>query len=434
MIIKTSPSKEIYDFLNSVAIVNENIIGIMENEVDAEIYVDSIENPRGVLIRYEYFNYIYTEDDNFLDEVLEAYFTEGFYGFSGVYRPLAEKIRQRYTVNWESRCTLYYLPKYKLDLGLICHPVQPIDLKDAETVNEFYTFRNPGSIKKIQNDLKYRPSSAVYVNGEPACWVLVHNDNSMGIMYTREEHRKKGYAVDVTLDLADKIIKSGKTPFLQIREDNSLSPGLAAKCGFEKIGYADWFGIIAGTPKELIECNDRGREELLEILGGAEKFKSHGVLDCMYLPINLFKSDFETVEGFEVRRVEDKKGAALWCDTLVRGLELEGDMRESFHNRLLDAAGKKENNLELYLGMTGEIPVSTTAMKRIDYDTWGMYFISVIPEYRSHNMIKASVIESIQRADNREFECLMLQSTEEMVESLKELGFVHSHYIWENRE
>ncbi|GKT28098.1 hypothetical protein ADUPG1_004846, partial [Aduncisulcus paluster] len=34
---------------------------------------------------------------------------------------------------------------------------------------------------------------------------------------------------------------------------NVKSHGLAEKCGFEKVGRCEWFGIIAGQPQEIID-------------------------------------------------------------------------------------------------------------------------------------------------------------------------------------
>jgi hypothetical protein len=250
MIIKTELSRSIIGFLNQNLIINLNIIGFLENEPDADIYVDNKESPTGVVARKEYFSYIFTENDRFLDEALNTLYKDGFYGFSGVYRPLAQKIRKRFVIEWESRCALYYYPKTKLDLSMIKNVVQPVEIKDAETIDYYYTFKDGTSLQRIKTDLEKRHSSAVYVNGDIASWVLIHNDNSMGIMYTKEEYREKGYAVDVTIDLTNKILKSGRIPFLQIIEGNDMSPGLANKCGFIHDGiFSDWFGIIAGAPK-----------------------------------------------------------------------------------------------------------------------------------------------------------------------------------------
>ncbi len=246
MIVQTHESQAIVEYLKQNYITNLNILGVLQNHTGIEIYVDSPENPTGVLVRSGYFNYVYTENDEFLQEILDKLFIEkGYYGFSGVSRPIAEKIQKtkRFELDWQNRCSLYYLPKENLDLSLQKNPVQSIDIKDAETVDSFYTFRSDDSIDDIKECISNRPSSAVYVNGDMASWVLVHDDNSMGIMYTKDEYRKKGYAVDVTIDLSRKTFEIGNIPFLHIAETNSMSPGLALKCGFIPQGYADWFGI-----------------------------------------------------------------------------------------------------------------------------------------------------------------------------------------------
>jgi hypothetical protein len=247
MISQITETNGIIEFLKQNYITNLNILAVLQNHTDIEIYADNPESPTGVLVRSGYFNFIYTENDAFLQEILDKLFIEkGYYGFSGVSRPIAEKIKKtkRFKLDWQNRCSLYYLPKENLDESLIKNPVQPIDIKDAEIVDHFYTYRGEDSLEDIKDCIANRPSSAVYVNGDIASWVLVHGDNSMGIMFTKDEYRKKGYAVDVTIDLSRKILASGNVPFLQIVENNNMSPGLAQKCGFITHGYADWFGIV----------------------------------------------------------------------------------------------------------------------------------------------------------------------------------------------
>ena len=104
-------------------------------------------------------------------------------------------------------------------------------------------FKGDKSLQRIEQDILKRPSSGVYINKELVSWVLVHNDNSMGIMYTKKEHRNKNYALEVTIDLAKKILESGKIPFLHIIDSNKMSPSLASKAGFTKHSYVNWFGI-----------------------------------------------------------------------------------------------------------------------------------------------------------------------------------------------
>ncbi|MGH4139139.1 GNAT family N-acetyltransferase [Clostridium sp.] len=429
MIVKTKPSELIMEYLNKNKIINSNIIGIIENEHEAEIYVDNEEVSRGVLVRFEYFNYIYTEEDEFLDEVLETLFKDNFYGFSGVYRPLAQKIRERYLVVWESRCSLHYLPTENLDLCLIKNPVKSICIKDAEMVDKFYTYRHPGSLDQIKKDISNRPSSAIYANGDIASWVLIHNDNSMGIMFTKEEYRKKNYAVDTSLDLALKIIELGKIPFLQINEANNMSPGLAAKCGFVKYGYADWFGIIEGTPKSLIDTNNQDRNNHLKALEGF-KYSDDKELNCMYLPPYIFNSEYEKIEGFTIEKVIDDNMITKWCETFVSSLEMEENQKDIFRDIVYKTVSNTENGYTLYSGiLNGEI-VSTTAFSKLDNDCLGLYFWSVKPSMRRRGIARATVIEALKtvtKSDDIEF--ILLQSTANYQDMFEKMGFVHSHYM-----
>jgi hypothetical protein len=247
MLVRTEKTKTVEDFLKTNLLINLNIFGIMENKPEAEIFVDNVEIPKGVLVREGYFSFLYSKDEAFIDEVLNTYGKEGYYGFSGIEKSIAEKIKKRFKKDWENPCTLYYLPESNLDLSLIKNEVKKINIKDAEIVDNFYTYRGLNSLNAIKEDISKRPSSAVYNNGEIVCWVLTHDDNSLGIMYTKEEHRHKGYAVDVTVDIAHHHVKNGKIPYLQIVKGNNMSPGLAKKCGFVECGEVSWLGIKVGN-------------------------------------------------------------------------------------------------------------------------------------------------------------------------------------------
>jgi len=426
MIIKTKPSKSIVEYLSKNKVVNLNILGVMENEPDAEIYVDNEDSPNIVLVRYEYFNYIYTEDDELLDEMLEGLFKDNFYGFSGVYRPLADKIRKRYSLTWESRCALHYLPEENLDLNLIKNPVKAIDLEDAKVVDDFYTYRYPGSIEKIKKDILNRPSSAVYINNDIASWVLVHNDNSMGIMYTKEEYRKKGYAVDASIDLVSKIINQGKIPFLQIVASNTMSPALAAKCNFVSHGYADWFGIIAGIPHDLIEVNDKSKTNHLKNIEDFNYIKDEK-LSCMYLPMYGFKKEYEENQDYAIIKATDDSMINIWCDTFIDGINLEKESKESFREIVYRAVSNYDNCYTLYLGMLKGTPVATTAFHKFDDEVIGSYFTTVKGDISIHEILFATIMEALKCEKNDRLEFVVIQAPDVYDEMLAKIGFVHSH-------
>ncbi|RDY28026.1 GNAT family N-acetyltransferase [Romboutsia weinsteinii] len=244
-LVESSLSDNIVNFLNQDKIANLNIFEILENSSAAKIYVDSLDKPTGVLVNDGYFNYVYTKDDKFIDVMLNQFFSEvGEYGFSGVESKMADKIISKHNVEWRNKCDLYYYDEESVDTSKISSNVKSIDIRDADMINDFYTYKSENSIYSIIECIKNRSTSGVYIDGDLVSWVMVHEDGSMGIMYTKKEFRNKGYAVDVTIDLLDKLLKENKIPFLHIVEDNMPSHKLAKKCGLKLYGKCTWFGII----------------------------------------------------------------------------------------------------------------------------------------------------------------------------------------------
>jgi hypothetical protein len=431
MIIKTKLSKPIYDFLNKNKLINLNLIGFLENVPDAEVYVDNEENPTGVVARKGYYSSLYTENDDFLYEILDTLYKDGFYGFRAVYRPIAEKIRSRFVVNWESLNALYYLPAKEVDLSLIKNPVRPIDIKDLETVNNFYTYKDEESLEKIRDDIENRPSSAVYVDGDIASWVLIHNDNSMGIMYTKEEYRGKGYAVDVTIDLTNKILKSGHVPFLTIVDGNNMSPGLARKCGFIHEGiYTDWFGVIAGTPKDFIGWHEECDAKFEKAIKGIEEQLKPQVKEkpeCMYIVNGIENKSIDIPENFKIEAAEDNERKLVWCTTLADGLNIESQKRKAFVEKLMEAVTNEDYEFKLFLGTVDEKPVSTTAFLRHFDDIYGIYMTSVIETANRDNILEATLLESLKKAKDYNIYLSFISSEESESDFYKKIGFVHSY-------
>ncbi|MFZ5969836.1 MAG: GNAT family N-acetyltransferase [Bacillota bacterium] len=430
MLLKTEKSKAVVDFLSQNLLVNLNMLGIMENVPEAEIYVDDLVQPKGVFIKKGYFHYIYTEEDAFLDEVLDTFFREGFFGFSGVDDRLAEKIKSRFDVTWENPCVLYYMPEENLNTELIKNPVRAVDIKDAETVDSFYTYRSPGSLKAIKEDIMERPSSAVYVNGEIACWVLVHEDNSMGIMYTKDEHRRKGYAVDVTIDLAAKIIDGGRIPFLQIVEGNQMSPGLAKKCGFELCGQVSWFGFMAGVPKEIIEANNQSKDKLLNILPKEIKeklFPDKVEYNGMHAVLYSFKTDIGNAVNLTMKKVENEEQRQTWCDIVCSIFEFDSSPREALEKFLSGIRLDNTSEFAPFLGCLDEKPVCAAATLALGDDVSGVYFLATLPDHRKQGIASAMILEIIKMLREERRELVVLQSPKEYVHLFGELGFKKSH-------
>lgn len=422
MLIKTQCNDAIMNFLKKDFLINENIIGIVENLPDSEIYVDNVEHPAGVLVKKDgYMHYVYTKDDSFIDNICENYFKEGFFGFSGVEGELAEKIRSRYLLGWESRCTLYYMPKENFDPSLQKNPAEKIRLEDAEIVDHFYQYRDPGTLEIIKRDITNRPSSAIYMNDEPVCWVLIHDDNSMGIMYTKEEHRRKGYAIDVTIDLVKQIFERGKIPFIQIVQGNGMSPGLAKKCGFVEYGKADWFGIVAGMPNELIQAVKNGRQMFLDRL--PEKLRpcvyDEGI---SYAGMFCLLHSLKPIEDSSIKlvKVDNERNRTLWCDITTKALKGSTDTKE-VKKILLETA--EDENFNMYLLFQDGLAIAAATTYRYEEEDRGIYLLSILPEYESTNVIKLLVSETARYEKSNNCYFMTLTIEEKYRDAIGELEF-----------
>lgn len=228
--------------LDEEPITNLNIKGALSYEEEVAIYVDDAVKPTGVYVRMGELSYLYTRNMPFVDAVL-AQFDDEEFCFSGVKREIVEYMRNNYHITWESPCDVYYYPYSEITLSDVSSEVVTIPVQEASHINEYYTFKSESSLGEIEQNLRMRPSAGIYQDGQLVCWVMVHEDDSMGIMYTMEGYRRRGYAADVTLVLMDQLLKKGRTPYVQIIESNTMSPGLAIQCGFVKAGKCSWFGI-----------------------------------------------------------------------------------------------------------------------------------------------------------------------------------------------
>lgn len=241
----------VHQLLMEDEILNLNILGILRSNPDAPIFIDHETHPSGVYVQSNpYFGYLYTQSEAFADLVCETFLTEGYHGFSGVEDRIARYIMAKYRMDWSSPCMLYYLPDGALDLHLKKSETRPLDPKWAKLVDDFYPYKSEQSVQEIEDNLSRRPSAAIFDGDDPVCWLMVHEDYSMGIMHTLDSHRRKGLAVDVTIALCKDLLDRGIRPFLQIVENNHMSPGLALKCGFVPYKPVTWFGVIVGNPDE----------------------------------------------------------------------------------------------------------------------------------------------------------------------------------------
>lgn len=239
--IKTKRNKRLYEILKSGEPSTLNVKGVMEND-NPDVYTNNLQT--GVLVKDGYFHFVYSEDESFLNDVKEELKNVGYYGISGANKVVKDYLYKTEFIHWENPCKFLTLEHPHFTKDDLIESIDSLTMDDAEFVNDHYQYKHEGSLKKIQEAIEHRPTSCVRIEGVPVSYALLHEDNSIGYMYTLDEHRKKGYAFEVTKDIVLKTIASGRTPYVHIAHWNHKSIGLALKAGFKEVCDVYWFGVL----------------------------------------------------------------------------------------------------------------------------------------------------------------------------------------------
>lgn len=226
--------------VDKVAVLN--ILCRIKYEKGYDIFVDNMENPKGLLLKSGNWNLVYSSDDDIAKELINNLKGEKL-NFAGVPIKYYNMIKKEKQIDWEEICHLYYIDNENINLLKPRHKVESLRIEDSDIVNQFYTYKDENSIEYIKECILERKTSCIFdKDGNPISWAVIREDGSMGIMYTRKEYRGKGLAASVTLDLVDKVINNGDVPFVHIVHGNDASVKLAESIGFKKYGDIAWFG------------------------------------------------------------------------------------------------------------------------------------------------------------------------------------------------
>lgn len=160
--------------------------------------------------------------------------------FSGVDSWVTEFLRARYEFLWETNTYLYAWNGKPLSYKCT-QEIGDMLPQFAQKVSDGTHYHAP--IEDIVDCLARHPSAAIYVDGKPICWCLLHLDKSLGMLYTEPEHRRKGYALEVMTALCNKVIAQGDVPYAYIVVDNVASQNLAEKYNLERVKRADYFMV-----------------------------------------------------------------------------------------------------------------------------------------------------------------------------------------------
>ena len=185
---------------------------------------------------------IYTEQTAFIDEVLTI--LRGNVKFCGVSTFVADYLKSRFDVTDVTDCTLYVWNGEPLDTSVIDCEIRPLGTQYAQQVSDGTPYH--ADINDVRMCLTRHPSAAVYVDGKPVCWCLLHLEGSLGMLYTVPEFRRQGYALKVMTAISQTVIDNGNIPYAYIIQGNTVSESLAPKYHLRAVCKTHYFNVNLG--------------------------------------------------------------------------------------------------------------------------------------------------------------------------------------------
>ena len=211
---------------------------LKQNIPDGILYVDEENENVAFYYAKEKEASVFCNDEKFMQDFFDL-LPKGETHFQATNPFARDWLKKRCEFIWASDCNFFCyngqpLPKPQHETGSLTS--QHVNLVATGTSYQ-------ADLEEIAQAIETRPTCAIYVDQNPVCWCVTHTDYSMGMLYTLPNHRHKGYALSVMLDIANKLIKSGVTPFCYIIEGNVASENLAKKYNMESLDKSFYFGI-----------------------------------------------------------------------------------------------------------------------------------------------------------------------------------------------
>ncbi len=225
-------------------------------------WTDRWPRPKAVLCRGRRSYSLCAEDEKSAAYVLDSIDWSGGVWFSALEYRFLPLVRERGKDVQDNPCFLYRLERarfrpYELpDTG--DHPIEPLRREDADLVTLHWTYGDTEDYPLSR--ILQAPTACIRIGGEPVAWALIHHDGSIGMVYTLQEHRRKGYAKAVVSVLAEKRLLAGRTPYCFIVEGNETSERLFEELGFALQSKLGW--VHCAPEKERREPNRPTRDAI----------------------------------------------------------------------------------------------------------------------------------------------------------------------------
>ncbi|XP_049822416.1 uncharacterized protein LOC109603674 isoform X2 [Aethina tumida] len=175
--------------------------------------------------------------------------------FYSIHNSIAPTVRKfiketNKTVPSDVTCSTYVLSIDKaLKLDTSCPPETYVDrlkVDNTSQINDTWPFNYPNSDRYVLETIQNNDCFGLYLkeSGELVAWALTHHMGILGLLYTEENHRKKGYGSIITKFLSKEMAGNGVRPIGNVVVGNRASEIMFERMGFKNIGTCDYIKVI----------------------------------------------------------------------------------------------------------------------------------------------------------------------------------------------
>ncbi len=144
-------------------------------------------------------------------------------------------------------CSIFYYPENKYttvskpDSTLVFTPLRA---QDAELVNTTWKYGDADTLPFVKHLIETKITVGLFHEQKLVSWGLCQEYDAIGMMYTLEEHRRKGYARQVVLKMMELLLEKNIQPFGYITQENEASRNMFKRIGFEEGDAVDWITMF----------------------------------------------------------------------------------------------------------------------------------------------------------------------------------------------
>jgi len=246
----------------SVEVFNNVVLELLQDGVEREflvnqeftrdnliaLVIDKSEKPRQKIILF-----CYPETNRNLKDFLQTNLNFKipllFGGITLFQQEVVQSLYGDRTPDWSTTCHIMLDWQKRQDDPLSevldqKYRVEKISQEHATLVDNNWKFRNSLSMQMVEGLIQQEKLLGLFLPdaNEPVSWITIYSYGSMGMLFTREDYRRRGLAKILVKAARDYTRSLGLVPYVHVENDNTVSARFFDQLGFTKDQYAVWAG------------------------------------------------------------------------------------------------------------------------------------------------------------------------------------------------